>query len=179
MKNTELLSIKEFAKLAGVSQQAIYKAVQNRLNKYVETVNNQKMIDKSALKEIYGVEVEQPNEQKNNQVEQPEQPKTEAETMAISMLIEQLHEKDRQIEKLHQLIDQEQQLNMANSKKIIMLESKLKDYPETDQAPAEEQVVESSEQPKNHFGSEFSDENWVLFLILILVKKRGTLLYHF
>ena len=57
---TEYLTIKDFAERAGVSQQAIYKQVERKLNNYVKMVENQKMIDIRALQEVYGVEVEQP-----------------------------------------------------------------------------------------------------------------------
>ena len=45
----EVISIKEFAKRAGVSKQAIYSQLESRLQPYVVNLNNQKMIKIEAL----------------------------------------------------------------------------------------------------------------------------------
>ena len=59
----EYISVKEFAKRAGVSVQSLYKrlnGLNNPLNQYIKLVDNQKMLNISALEEVYGIEVEQP-----------------------------------------------------------------------------------------------------------------------
>ena len=56
----ELLTIQEFAILVHRKPQTIYKQLNNRLNPYVQLVDNQKMLKKSAIFEIYGITVEQP-----------------------------------------------------------------------------------------------------------------------
>ena len=128
---TEYLSIKDFAERVGVSQQAIYKQVERKLNNYVKMVENQKMIDIRALQEVYGVEVEQPIQPKIEPVEQPIQPNFDSilsqNQQMIDMLKEQLEAKDKQIENLQKLLDQEQQLNAMNHEKILLLESKLEE----------------------------------------------------
>ena len=106
----EYLSIKDFAKRAGVSQQAIYKQVERKLNNYVKMVENQKMIDIRALQEVYGVEVEQPIQPKIEPVEQPIQPNFDSilsqNQQMIDMLKEQLEAKDKQIENLQKQKDE-------------------------------------------------------------------------
>lgn len=64
------ISVAEFARLKGVSQQAIYKKLNNTLNPYVVIVEGRKMLDATAL-ELGGVEptVKQQNQQ--NQSNQP------------------------------------------------------------------------------------------------------------
>jgi len=52
----ELVTVKEFAELAGKSKQAIYKQLNNRLEGYVQVVNNQNMIERRALKDVYGID---------------------------------------------------------------------------------------------------------------------------
>lgn len=52
----EYLSPKEFAEVAGVSVQTIYKQIGGRLAPYVKTINGHKRIAAIALKEYYGVE---------------------------------------------------------------------------------------------------------------------------
>lgn len=59
----EYISVKEFAKRAGVSVQSLYKrlnGLNNPLNQYIKLVDNQKKLNISALEEVYGIEVEQP-----------------------------------------------------------------------------------------------------------------------
>lgn len=164
---TEYLSIKDFAKRAGVSQQAIYKQVERKLNNYVKMVENQKMIDIRALQEVYGVEVEQPIQPKIEPVEQPIQPILQATIESLSKelerkseelqakdkqyadlkatndkLINQMEEKDKQhhdeIVNLQKLLDQEQQLNAMNQQKILALETKLEEPNETDPKESDE-----------------------------------------
>ena len=149
---TEYLSIKDFAKRAGVSQQAIYKQVERKLNNYVKMVENQKMIDIRALQEVYGVEVEQPIQPKIEPVEQPIQPNFDSilsqNQQMIDMLKEQLEAKDKQIENLQKLLDQEQHLNAMNHEKILLLESKLEE-------PNEVDPKESDEIPKGFWAKIF------------------------
>lgn len=56
----EYISVKEFAEKAGISVQAVYKRLNNRLKQYVKVVDNQKMLDIRALQDIYGIKVKQP-----------------------------------------------------------------------------------------------------------------------
>ena len=150
---TEYLSIKDFAKRAGVSQQSLYKRLNklnNQLNNYVKMVENQKMIDIRALQEVYGVEVEQPIQPKIEPVEQPIQPNFDSilsqNQQMIDMLKEQLEAKDKQIENLQKLLDQEQHLNAMNHEKILLLESKLEEPTEP---------VEPDEEPPKGFWTRF------------------------
>lgn len=102
----EYISIKEFAELAGISVQAVYKRLNNQLNPYVKLVENRKMLKKSALYEIYGVEVEQPikpihstnSTTDSTQVESMETVKLLQET--IKLLENELKIKNQQIETL-------------------------------------------------------------------------------
>ena len=146
---TEYLSIKDFAEKAGVSQQSLYKRLNklnNQLNNYIKVVDNQKMIDIRALQEVYGVEVEQPIQPKIEPVEQPIQPNFDSilsqNQQMIDMLKEQLEAKDKQIENLQKLLDQEQHLNAMNHEKILLLESKLEEPTEP---------VEPDEEPPKGF----------------------------
>ena len=61
-------------------------------------------------------------------------------------LKEQLEAKDKQIENLQKLLDQEQQLNAMNHEKILLLESKLEEPTEP---------VEPDEEPPKGFFSRF------------------------
>lgn len=140
----QYISVKEFAEKAGISVQAVYKGVNNRLNQYVKLVENQKMLDIRALQDVYGIEVEQPiqSELTTNSTQNStsdtvvdtllKQLKTELDVKneQIREKDKQLKEKDNQIaalntrlEESHRLLDQQQQLQ-AMEKKIQVLEDK-------------------------------------------------------
>lgn len=89
MSSNDLLTVKEFANIAGVSVQSIYKGLNNRLNPWVELVDNQKMLNPLALEEFYGIKVEQPIKPKlNNQFN----PKKDDEIQFLRQQIEQLQD---------------------------------------------------------------------------------------
>lgn len=54
----ELLTIKEFADLAGKSPQAIYKQLNSRLKPFVQLVDNKKMLKSKALWEVFNIDPE-------------------------------------------------------------------------------------------------------------------------
>lgn len=126
------ISVKEFAERAGVSSQAIYKQVETRLKKFATKVGNRWFIDISALSEVYNIEENQPKP-----TEEPTKPtnlptvSTEKPTITqeyIQTLKDQLAEKDRQIAKLQQSLDQEQRLHAADKQKLL-------EYQEQEQKP--------------------------------------------
>ena len=115
------ISVKEFAQRAGVSTQSIYKQLDKRLATYSTKVGNRTMIDISALSELYGVEVVQPNSTELATVS------TEESTYLqkyIQKLEEQLEKKDKQIEDLTQMLDQEQRLHAADKQELLKLQDK-------------------------------------------------------
>lgn len=128
-KSEELLTVQEFAERAGVSVQAVYKRLNNSLNTYVQLVDGRKMLESSALYEVYGVEVEQP-------IQPLIQPKLNEETGAsevdfLRKQVEQLQtelSKERQhsrdlAERLAILTDQAQQLQLAQMQQDQISES--------------------------------------------------------
>lgn len=147
MEKNKLLTIKEFAKLSGKSKQAIYKQLNNRLNQYVQLVDNQKMLEYRALSEVYGVEVEQPSQPKLNNPINPINPNStdiqpiiEVLQTTIDTLQNQLEIKDQQIEKLQKELADERTHNREQFDKISIL---------ADQAQKLQlaQITSSSEQP--------------------------------
>ena len=104
----EYISIKEFAAAVGVSQQAIYKQLNNKLKPYLKVVDNKKMLEKSAISLFV-------KEQKSNEVEQ----------QLINMLQTELNEKNKQIAELQKLLDQAQRLHAAEKQRVLELEDKI------------------------------------------------------
>lgn len=90
----ELLTIAKVAELAKVSKQSIYKRVNNTLSNYVVEVDNQRMLKKEVLAEVYHVDVEQQNQQNVSTDEQ------QLSTVKIELLERMLAEKDAEIERL-------------------------------------------------------------------------------
>ena len=89
----ELLTVQEFADVAGISKQAVYKALNNKLQPFVQLVDGKKMLQNKALHEVYGIEVDQRESQPNGNQSQP------LETV-IAMLQRELEVKNGQIEAL-------------------------------------------------------------------------------
>ena len=117
----DYLSIKEFAKATGLSQQAIYTQLNNKLKTYLKVVDNKKMLEKSALSLFV-------KEEKSNGVEQ----------QLINMLQTELNEKNKQIAELQKLLDQAQRLHAAEKQRVLELEDKM----------ATEQTQEQEQQEK-------------------------------
>lgn len=121
MENQEYITVKEFAERAGVSAQAVYKALNKKLSPYLKEVDGKKMLNIQALQDIYGISGIKEDEQNiDNEL--------------ISFLKDQLKVKDRQITELQKLLDQQQQLTLKAQLRLEMIEQKEAD-PEPDQQP--------------------------------------------
>lgn len=103
MQTNELLTVQQFADAAGITKQAVYKALNNKLKPYIQLVDGKKMLQNRALREVYGVEVDQRESQPLNNQSQP----LEA---VIAMLQRELEIKNGQIEALQR---QNEQLTSA------------------------------------------------------------------
>lgn len=151
MVENEYISVKEFAEKAGISVQAVYKGLNNRLNQYVKLVDNQKMLNIRALQEVYGIEVEQLIKPElttnstegltnNNDVmidtllEQIEILRNE-----LDVKNEQIKEKDKQLSDTLKALDQAQHLQAIAENKVKLLEEKQEEKKVVEPAPAQEQ----------------------------------------
>lgn len=70
----ELITIREFATIAGVTEEAVYKRLRkqdNPLKEFVQVVGNRKMIDKSALDIFYKGQYNHTTTQPSSKVVQP------------------------------------------------------------------------------------------------------------
>lgn len=162
MEDQQYISVKDFASAAGVSQQAVYKALNKRLKPYFKLINGQKMLDIKALGDIYGIPCVEKDEQGIKQDYKGN------DKLLINLLMEQIKVKDKHIADLHDLLNHEQQLLMMAQNKIALLEQKQaeseasqvhenqsEDHRQADPEPAENQnIVEQSEQEYNLFEPE-------------------------
>ena len=97
MENQHLLTISQFAEFQGITPQAVYKQLNNKLKDCLIEVEGQKYIDIDKY------------EEKDKQIER---------------LFQQIEEKDRQIETLQNLLNQSQQLQAIDRQ--LLLESNQK-----------------------------------------------------
>jgi len=104
------VDVKEFARLAGVSSQAVYKQLPTKLATYSTKVGNRWFIDISALEEVYHKDKLQT---KPTKVGNQNQPVSDINQELIQLLKDQLAAKDKQIAELQKNLDQEQHLRMA------------------------------------------------------------------
>ena len=134
MEDKQYLSVSEYAEIKGISKQAVYKQLNNKLKNFVVEVENQKYIDRAALTEEQKQKVEQPLNPKVEQVEQPFNPnfqpllekQIEEKDKQIERLFQQIEEKDKQIETLQNLLNQSQQLQAIDRKLLLEKENQKK-----------------------------------------------------
>ena len=149
---SEYLSTKQIADKLNLPKQKVYRCIKlNHIKEaHTETVkgNTVLMYDKQAIEQIESIL--QGGASTSSEVHQKAVHETVNETVLkqLDILNEQLKIKDKQIENLQKLLDQEQQLNAMNQQKILALENKLEEPNETD-------PKESDEMPKGFWAKIF------------------------
>lgn len=123
MNKENLLSVSEYAAAVGISKQAVYKRLNNKLKDFVKEVEGKKYIDKAALSEEQAARlnnVEQPFEQPlNNQIQPFLQSQIEEKDKTIASLLRQVESLQEQNSKLTELLNNSQYL-LAAEKKIYL-----------------------------------------------------------
>lgn len=125
----EYISISEFARRAGVSRQSVYKRIDNDLSGFCKVDKGKKVINTKGLGMfVVNQPVNQPVNQTVNQVDS-QNTAIDALKKALELMENQnetlkteLAAKDRQIDQLQKLIDQEQQLHAATAQRLLLLE---------------------------------------------------------
>lgn len=137
----KFIPIKEFAELAGVSTQSIYKRIKkadNPIQPFIKQEGNQFTIDKVALQVLYKVEVEETTNQQGFKVENPlleaqekdgekkenAEEKENASLKVINILQEQLEAQRKDIESKNNLIA-ELNNRLAESQRMLDQQQKL------------------------------------------------------
>lgn len=139
-EKNEWLSIKDFAKIANVSKQSVYKKLSTSLNPYLKVENGVKYLNIKALSDIYSKEVSQPIQpnsqlfqpyfQPDSQPIQPQNDKIQNKIISenndnnfIKFLLKQIDIKDKQIAELQCALNQEQQLHLLSKQRVKQLEA--------------------------------------------------------
>ena len=148
--NSDYMTVKEFAKKAGVSSQYVYKQIRDgKLTKYIEIIDGKKFLKSEALEKI--------GKQKNdNQKQTNDQP-------LVSFLQDQLNAKDKQIAELQmalqrsqELLKREQDIRLVTEKRLMMLEEQRETEVEEPSGETEKAVTDSSEVDK----TDPKQDNW-------------------
>ena len=137
---SEYLSTKQIADKLNLPKQKVYRCIKlNHIKEaHTETVkgNTVLMYDKQAIEQIESILQggASTSSEAHSEVhhEAVNEALNEAVLKQLEILNEQLKAKDKQIENLQKLLDQEQHLNAMNHEKILLLESKLEEPNETD-----------------------------------------------
>lgn len=114
---SKYVSVKEFARQAGVSAQAVYKQLDNKLKNYWQVENGKKVISLEGLS-VFSSPASSTNKENNDT------------TKMVQMLFDQLEKKDEQIAALQealknaqQLADQAQRLQLATEQQMALLQA--------------------------------------------------------
>lgn len=134
-------TVTQLAKELGVSRQAIAKRLDNLpRNQQPKKIKGAYAITpqiEALIRGFYDKEGKKRDatnatklDNQRNQRNQATQPQIKALNEQIKHLKEQAKEKDKQINNLHKLLDQQQQLSLANIQKLEVLELELKEQQE-------------------------------------------------
>ena len=136
------MSQKQIADKLGVPKQKVYRCIKlNHIKEaHTETVkgNTVLMYDKQAIEQIESILQGGASTSSEAHQKAVHDTVNEAVLKQLEILNEQLKTKDKQIENLQKLLDQEQQLNAMNQQKILALETKLEEPNETDPKESDE-----------------------------------------
>ena len=135
IEEIEYLTVAEFAERAGVTKQAVYKRLNNQLQKYVIEQNGRKLIKSSALNDLYSDVSQaksQPVEQPlNNQLIELFKAEKEEKQKIIDMLLQEKSALQMKLtQKEHQL-----QLLEENKETAIRQDQRIKDLEATCREP--------------------------------------------
>ena len=149
---SEYLSTKQIADKLNLPKQKVYRCIKlNHIKEaHTETVkgNTVLMYDKQAIEQIESILQGGASTSSEAHQKAVHDTVNEAVLKQLDILNEQLKAKDKQIENLQKLLDQEEHLNAMNHEKILLLESKLEE-------PNEVDPKESDEIPKGFWAKIF------------------------
>ena len=147
MKNNEYLSVKQFSERAGVSSQAVYKQLNNKLKKFKKVENGKTYVNIRGLNcfaATNSTNVVQPVEQLSTNVEQQVE-------MMIELLKEQLKAKDEQIRALNEQLKAKDEtlknaMRITENTQILLKNQQEKSMPAIEEKNKEQLDQEKKEQ---------------------------------
>ena len=130
--NSEYMTVKQFAKQAGVTTQYVYKQIRDgKLDKYVEIVDGKRLLNPEALNKF-------------SKHEHVNETSTSEQTIVL-FLQDQLKEKDKQIADLQEMLKQSQELLKVEQNIRYITERRILAIEGQNAAGAEETTTETEE----------------------------------
>lgn len=142
----EWISVKEFSERAGISVQAVYKQLNKKLKPYLTVMNGTKMLNIKALEEVY-----------EKTEDEPIKPKVDE--RLLNQLLNQLEEKDRQINELHRLLANTQMQLSESLHTVQMLEDKQKAEQQEEQKEQEVEPDRTEDEEIKPVSTESTEKN--------------------
>ena len=151
MKNNEYLSVKQFSERAGVSSQAVYKQLNNKLKKFKKVENGKTYVNIRGLScfvSTNSTNVVQPVEQLSTNVEQPVE-------QMIELLKEQLKAKDEQIRALNEQLKAKDEtlknaMRITENTQILLKNKQEKSMPAIKEKKKEQQGAFCTQEERRH-----------------------------
>ena len=148
MDDQQYITVKEFASVAGISQQAVYKRLNHKndnLLKYCNVINGKKMLKINALEDLYGISYETFLNQHFKQVVEQNKPvendlEQDRTQELIDLLRKQVQDKDAEIE----ILRSERE---ADREKIEKLEDSLLKYIDQEQKIRAMALTDQKQEP--------------------------------
>lgn len=136
MEKEKYISVSQYAEIKGISKQAVYKQLNNKLKPFLIMVENRKCLKIEVLNEVEQQQlnkVEQPIEQQfNNSIQPFFQTQLEEKDKIIQSLLRQVESLQEQNGKLTDIINNNQYL-MAGQQKIYIEQGKQKEEEENEE----------------------------------------------
>lgn len=156
MSENDLLTVKEFAELAGVSRQAVNNACKRKLTEYVNIVDGQKRLHRDGLK-LYGLQLSKPACKPNSKL-RVNQPSTslhdESDNLSdtIKQLEKQMNILERQSRIFEKQLDIKDDQLKAKDRQLEEMSERLKEAHELNRnnqilLGQQQQLLEQFEQP--------------------------------
>lgn len=125
MATDKIFTVRELSEIFGISRQAMRKHVDNLDQQYIsKNSHGYKVITVSgALSIADKLDNKKAMERLSEVFKDEHQPDNISDSGVVRSLSDQLSEKDKQIEQLHQLLDQQQQLTLQANRQIESLQS--------------------------------------------------------
>lgn len=159
----ELLTVKEFAELAGKTKQGIYKQLDKRLKDYVQIVDNKKMLESRALEEVFEIDPEKKIEEIDRNIQ------ANLEKTLYEILRAELEAKNEQILVLQAELAEERRHSREQADKIAVFADQAQKLQLAQMQP---QITEEEEQEQE--GSEVMPEKKGVFETIRRWLKKDT-----
>lgn len=145
MENKDILSIKEFAKIAQVTSQSIYQRLDTSLQDYLVNIKGHKYLRVQALKEIYNIDYKDSKQDSKQCVDtnkaEKKDNKEDIQALKIDYLVQMLKDKQEEIHKIKMYYDK----LLAEKDNLINSLQNDKDYLQSELSKSNDRFAEQQQ----------------------------------